>query len=151
MKIIDSFSGPNRYLSNFYPCKNGVAFMGQYYPTSEHAYAASKTYDEDIREAIRNAPTPRDAKALGRTAPLHPDWEKSKFYFMESIVRQKFLGDRALRYPLVESTGTLLVEGNSWHDNIWGDCSCVKCKDVPGQNALGIILMRVRLEMMDVA
>jgi predicted NAD-dependent protein-ADP-ribosyltransferase YbiA (DUF1768 family) len=39
-----------------------------------------------------------------------------------------------------------LIEGNYWHDNCWGSCTCIKCADRPKQNALGKILMLVREE-----
>jgi predicted NAD-dependent protein-ADP-ribosyltransferase YbiA (DUF1768 family) len=45
------------------------------------------------------------------------------------------------------STGDMeLTEGNWWHDNFYGSCSCVKCGG-KGQNNLGKILMDVRLNL----
>ena len=38
----------------------------------------------------------------------------------------------------------MLIEGNYWHDNYWGNCLCPKCKEIEGQNQLGKILMKVR-------
>ena len=38
----------------------------------------------------------------------------------------------------------LLIEGNTWHDNYWGDCSCNRCKSKSGENMLGILLMELR-------
>ena len=47
---------------------------------------------------------------------------------------------------LLFTEGFDLVEGNHWHDNIWGDCSCNKCNGTKGTNYLGKILMTVREE-----
>ena len=38
-----------------------------------------------------------------------------------------------------------IVEGNYWHDNYWGNCTCDKCKNIEGQNKLGKILMKIRM------
>ena len=37
-----------------------------------------------------------------------------------------------------------LIEGNHWHDNRWGDCTCERCSAKEGQNWLGKILMEIR-------
>jgi len=48
---------------------------------------------------------------------------------------------------LLATGDTKLLEGNRWHDNFWGNCDCPNCRDKPGLNYLGKILMRVRLEL----
>ena len=50
-----------------------------------------------------------------------------------------------LKQRLLE-TGTQPIEEDttSWHDNYWGNCHCPKCRNIPGQNRLGIILMETR-------
>jgi predicted NAD-dependent protein-ADP-ribosyltransferase YbiA (DUF1768 family) len=40
-----------------------------------------------------------------------------------------------------------LIEGNTWHDNTWGNCVCQKCQDIPGRNMLGMLLMELRTEI----
>jgi predicted NAD-dependent protein-ADP-ribosyltransferase YbiA (DUF1768 family) len=39
-----------------------------------------------------------------------------------------------------------LIEGNTWHDNFWGVCSCPKCTfpPIPQTNWLGKILVEER-------
>ena len=51
------------------------------------------------------------------------------------------------RETLLGTSTKELVEGNYWHDNVWGDCSCEKCKNIKGQNLLGKQLMQVRQEI----
>ena len=52
-----------------------------------------------------------------------------------------------LREKLLATGNEELVEGNTWHDNIWGNCSCDCCKKIEGQNKLGKLLMQVREEI----
>ena len=46
---------------------------------------------------------------------------------------------------LLATGGEELIEGNWWHDNFFGVCTCGPC-DGKGKNNLGKILMRVREE-----
>jgi predicted NAD-dependent protein-ADP-ribosyltransferase YbiA (DUF1768 family) len=48
---------------------------------------------------------------------------------------------------LIATGDAALVEGNWWCDNTWGNCSCPKCENIPGQNRLGTLLMQVRQEL----
>lgn len=138
MKTIESFSGENRFLSNFYPCDMSVA--GVRYPTLEHAFQAEKTTVQVERDLIRSARTPGQAKALGRRATLRPDWEAVKLDVMRELVRIKF-SDKVLRAELLGTRDAKLVEGNTWNDVFWGVCRG------RGQNWLGRILMEVREEI----
>jgi predicted NAD-dependent protein-ADP-ribosyltransferase YbiA (DUF1768 family) len=52
-----------------------------------------------------------------------------------------------LARQLLDTHGVLLVEGNTWHDQVWGSCRCDDHCDTPGGNALGVILMAVRLRL----
>ena len=46
--------------------------------------------------------------------------------------------------------GAVLVEGNTWHDNYWGCCTCSRCAGRRGRNNLGRLLMKLRAEYMTV-
>jgi hypothetical protein len=61
---------------------------------------------------------------------------------MQGLLEQKFLKGSELRAKLEETRGKLLVEGNWWHDNVYGSCHCLKCGD-KGRNELGKMLMRI--------
>ncbi len=142
--MIDSFTGEYGFLDNFY--QSPVACYGRLVPTVEHGFQAAKTWDSDERDAILNASTPGEAKALGRRARLRSNWEEIKFAWMEDLLRQKF-SDLELAVRLLATGERELVEGNTWHDNIWGDCCCPRCKAKPGQNHLGRLLMKIRTEL----
>ncbi|HYB35961.1 MAG TPA: NADAR family protein [Mycobacterium sp.] len=146
MPVIDSFAGEYLFLSNFAPAP--TPHRGWLYPTSEHAFAASKTRDEAAIAAIRETNDPARAKQIGRAAPLVDGWESGgKFTAMEEVVSAKFDHNTDLARRLLATEGSLLVEGNTWHDQVWGSCRCDEHCDIPGANALGIILMAVRLRL----
>jgi ribA/ribD-fused uncharacterized protein len=136
--MIDSFTGPNRFLSNFYPCE--VQFEGYLYPTVEHAFQAAKSTNQEVREAIRLAETPSQAKTLGRQVDLRPDWEEVKLDIMLGLLREKFSSPFMKRRLLLTGDRTL-IEGNTWGDTYWG------VYRTKGENHLGRLLMQVREEL----
>lgn len=143
--MIVAFTGPHRFLSNFYPAPLEIG--GVLYPTVEHAFAAAKTRVPEARAAVIAAATPGEAKRLGRLVPLRPDWEEKKVTIMRGLVRAKFTRHADLRALLLATRPRGLIEGNTWHDNFWGACSCVRCYSHGGLNRLGQILIAVRAEM----
>ena len=144
--MIDFFDGEYAFLSNFYNAS--CIFEEKLYPTVEHAFQAAKSLNHAERDWIAAAGSPGLAKRLGRRVNLRPDWEKVKFDVMEECLRSKF-ADPVLKQKLLATGDEELVEGNYWHDNTWGNCSCEKCKDIVGKNMLGNILMKLRTEFME--
>ncbi len=132
---ITRFSGDHAFLSNFHP--HPFTWSGRVWPSSEHAYQASKTLDPADRDRIRAAPTPGVAKRLGRRVALRPDWDAVKRSLMRSILVAKF-SDPALRDALAATGDARLVEGNTWGDTYWGVCRG------QGRNHLGRILEQIR-------
>lgn len=136
--IIDCFAGPYEFLSNFYISP----VWG--YPSVEHAFQAAKTAPEN-RVPFRDPNmTPRQAKNAGRKLELRPDWEEIKVEVMRLCLARKFAPGTELSSKLVMTEDAMLVEGNNWHDNIWGQCSCPDCKWIEGANLLGTLLMEIR-------
>ncbi len=138
---IKQFKGGSRFLSNFYPVQ--MSHDGIKYPTVEHAFQAAKTLDFEHRWKIAKMGSPGAAKRAGKGVTLRPDWESAKNNIMIELVLQKFSRHPELRQQLLATAEAELVEGNWWHDNYWGDCSCEDC-DQPGENVLGRILMTTR-------
>lgn len=131
---IDSFSGIYRFLSNFVDSE--VTLDGVVYPTVEHAYQAAKTTPEH-RSKFAGL-TSAQAKKLGRTVPLRPDWEEQKLLVMQDLVSMKFLRHKTLRRWLDLTGNVQITEGNTWGDIFWGVCGGV------GENHLGMIIMKAR-------
>ena len=133
------------WFSNFLPFDAPMQYQGIIFRTPEHFFMAMKTLDIDLRKKIAAFPSPGAAKRFARATQLRPDWEEIKFDVMEYALRFKFAPGTSWCKKL-SSTDTEIVEWNTWHDNIWGDCTCDKCKHIAGQNNLGRILMKLRAE-----
>jgi ribA/ribD-fused uncharacterized protein len=133
---ITSFSGENRFLSNFWP--SIVMMDGQPFPSVEHAYQAAKTTDKTQRRVIQYAPTAGKAKRLGKKVTMRPDWEAVRLQIMEELLREKFKEGILLK-KLQATKPHKLIEGNTWGDQFWGESPLGT-----GQNHLGLLLMQIR-------
>lgn len=135
---ISWFSGPYRFLSNFYTTP--VVYRNLEYPSAEHAYQAAKCRNPLDRSAFAKNITAGEAKRLGRSIPLRKDWEKVKLLVMEDVLRSKF--EHPKMRNLLLSTGTAeLIEGNNWGDIYWGTVNG------KGENHLGRLLMKIRASL----
>lgn len=140
------------FLSNFHPSEipwtstQGFVPGATLAPTVEHAYQAEKATTHHDYYRIITATQPGTAKRIGQTIKLRPDWEVAKFNVMRMALRSKFSIPH-LQEQLLATGDRWLKEGNSWHDDIWGDCTCEEHRYVAGQNHLGRMLMEVRLEI----
>lgn len=83
-----------------------------------------------------------EAKQVGRKLKLRLGWEDMRLDIMNRLLLQKF-SDLDLQAKLLATGNEELVEGNWWHDQFWGDCTCVRHSG-PGENHLGKLLMHVR-------
>lgn len=145
IKIISEFKDSNSFLSNFYtPIK--ITFEGVEFSSSEAAYQACKTLYMNERIKISKM-KPGESKKYGRRLILRKNWDTIKVLKMTEIIKLKFK-DPFLRKKLLETTDYLLIEGNTWHDNFWGDCQCIECKQIKGLNNLGLILMNERRDIL---
>jgi ribA/ribD-fused uncharacterized protein len=141
---IERFSGRYRFLSNFYP--SPLQWEEMFFATAEHAFNAGKTVDGVERIRVMSAPTPAEAKRIGRAVTLRPGWDEVERYrVMREVLEQKF-ADQHLAGLLLATGDAELVEGNDWHDTHWGVCSCRRHNGV-GDNHLGRMLMEVRAQL----
>lgn len=164
--IISGFHEKYQFLSNFY--NTPVTYDGITYASNESAFQGAKFLHLTPAEAAHaigpdlmakyklneNDPLliphffmqllPNEAKKFGRKLPLDPNWENKKVGIMRDLVYAKFTQNENLQRRLKATYPATLVETNWWHDNIWGDCNCNKCKHITGKNILGNILMEVR-------
>jgi len=135
---IEGFRNEFSFLSNFHP--SIIYVDGLRYATVEHAYQAAKAADPEHRELIRNAPTPGEAKKLGKMVTMREDWDEVRLDMMRTFVYKKF-ENLFFRSMLLATEGAELIETNYWHDDFWG------VYNGAGQNWLGRILMEVRDEI----
>lgn len=142
--MIDCFDKEYAFLSNFYP--SPITDGNLIFPTVEHMFQAAKTLNIKEYEEIAAADTPGHAKRLGRKVTLREDWEKVKDDMMYQALWLKF-SIPELREKLLATGDEELVEGTTWHDNEWGNCTCEKCANIVGKNKLGKMLMKIREEI----
>ena len=135
MPVIDSFRGEWEFLSNYSP--SPIVYEDLPWATVEHAYQAAKVVDPELHEQIRLAPTPEEAKILGRAHCDRQDWDEVKLRVMYDLTVLKY-SDPELRTRLLATEDAVLIEGNDWGDRYWGQCDGI------GENHMGKILMRVR-------
>jgi ribA/ribD-fused uncharacterized protein len=129
--------------SNFYQVR--ITYEDFIFDSVEIAFVAAKTKDRYIRFILSKlkASDSGKAKRTGRKLKLRENWEIIKIPIMGKLIDQKFNYPK-FRDKLLLSGSAELIEGNHWHDNFWGDCYCEKCKNIPGQNQLGKLLMKKR-------
>lgn len=132
---ITSFRGPQRWLSNFEPCRL-QPIDGLRPPTVEHAYQALKFDDPGCRRTILTAKTPGDARTLGQQPGMRTDWGGIKHFMMYSLLCQKFdwQDNPVLANRLLQTAPAALIEENDWGDRYWGTVNG------EGQNVLGRLL-----------
>jgi ribA/ribD-fused uncharacterized protein len=139
-KTINLFRNEYSWLSNFSPVE--VTIEGITYKSVEHFFQARK-FSPDHWERIAKCDKP---KQEGKKADLPKNWDDIKVDVMRTGLMHKF----SIPYyrDKLKNTGTaLLTEGNWWHDNFWGNCSCTRCKDIEGANTLGKLLMDIRSKL----
>lgn len=127
-------------LSNF--ASPGVEQGGVYWPTVEHYFQDQKFAEPELRERVRQAVTPKEARALGRSRvfKLRLDSGAIREEVMLFGLRMKFSIPSA-RELLLSTENRVLVE-SSLFDYFWA-----AGKDGSGQNRLGHLLMQVRSEL----
>lgn len=135
---IKGFFEEYRWLSNFWMAP--ITVIGITYFNSESAYQAGKTLDLDERKRFCNL-TGAEAKKLGKTITLRPDWDLAKVEVMELCLRAKFMTHKDLADKLLKTGNRQLIEFNYWGDTYWG------VTKNGGQNVLGKLLMNIREDM----
>lgn len=140
--MINQFTGPYRFLSNFYP--SPIPCAGTFAVTVEHAFQAYKTDDRAQQAHVLAAETPSEAKRRGRAVLLRSDWDAVKIQVMRFCLDYKFLAGTELADQLLSTGDAWLLEGNTWGDRFWGVDLRQNCS---GENWLGVLLMARRAEL----
>ena len=138
--------------SQWYPSRFEVA--GIVYASAEHFMMAEKAWLFDDRrtlEQVLAAPTPNDAKSLGRRIAGYDDarWGEHRFDAVVKGNLAKFSQSNKLREFLLGTGSAVLVEASPV-DAIWGigmaadDPRATDPRQWDGLNLLGFALMAVR-------
>jgi hypothetical protein len=131
--------------SNLY--RRGIAFEGELFATSEHAYQAGKARKPAVRKWLMEAPSP---SLLAMAAhglyywDVVPGWSTKKFDRMRAVLRAKFTQHLDLRDLLLSTGDERLVETATVDNEVnrlWGEVNGV------GRNMLGVLLMELRADL----
>lgn len=114
---------------------------------SECAWQSLKTLDMEKRKKFATYKA-AGAKKMGRRVELRSDWEEVKYQLMVDVCYAKFSQNKELK-SILQATGEeeLIENTTAWHDNVWGNCECERCKETEGKNLLGKALMEVRSKL----
>lgn len=133
---ITSFRGKYAFLSNFYHAP--ICYQNHRYANNEAAFQVQKTIFIKEQRQFYHLTDPAEAKRLGRTVTLRPDWNQVKIRCMYEICFAKFQQHPELKQALLATGDVVLLDGNSWGNRFWGHA------DGFGENHLGYILMDIR-------
>lgn len=136
---------PTNWFSNMIPCDRPFAVSGITYWTVENYYQGQKTLDLDLRNFLASI-NPYGAKTYWRKREARADWKEIRLLTMYTGLCYKFVPGSSHYFHLVHSIGKICAY-NSWHDNFWGDCLCLRCRSVKGKNHLGLLLMKLREQL----
>ena len=142
--MIDKFDGQYAFLSNFH--LTPLVYRNMRFTSSEAAFQSQKTTDPEEMQKYCDL-APGASKRKGREVKLRDNWDIIKDQIMYEVCYAKFSQNPNLMMQLLDTGDEELVEGNTWHDNTWGNCVCQKCQDIPGRNMLGMLLMELRTEI----
>lgn len=143
-----------KVLSNFHFTK--IKYKNLTFSSSEQLFMYKKAElfkDEQMKEKILKAKTPKEAKGYGRLVKNFDTktWDENKTDIMTEVLTLKFSQNQNLKSYLLSTKGYTLVEASPY-DRIWGigfnEFDALKNKNKWGQNFLGLCLMKVRDEVL---
>ena len=133
----------NCFMHEFAFLSNYARILPESPVTVEHLYQAAKAACPEDAARIMSAETPGDAKKMARKIKKVDNWNEIKLHIMFNLLLYKFSFAENTQ-KLLATGDEELCEGNIWHDNFWGNCTCEHCANKIGQNHLGKLLMKVR-------
>ena len=133
--------GEYGYLANY--SNHGFYVNDVFYKTVEHYYQSEKYSDNEIKQKIINAPTPKEASTIGRDRKniRKKDFKLIKNDVMYKGIYEKFIQNKSIMYKLIETRNKTIVE-KTVDEYYWGIG-----KDESGDNNIGKILMKVRTDI----
>ena len=137
-------------LSNFQPLAVPIVAGPWTFPTSEHLYQAAKFgAAPEVQRRIANAPTAREAAAIGRGTGigLDPRWNAQRVTAMRWVLRMKREANAAAIDAALTRTGARAIVEVSTRDPWWG--AKPAGESYRGENVLGRLWMELRQQLRD--
>ena len=136
--------------SNFQPLAVPIPAGPWTFPSAEHLYQACKfAARPDIQQRIAEAPTAREAAAIGRTPGLgiDPGWNAQRVDVMRWVLRMKREANAAAIDAELADTGDRPIVDVSARDPWWG--ARPVAGRFEGRNVLGRLWMELRQQLRD--
>ena len=136
--------------SNFQPLGVPIAAGPWTFFTSEAVYQAAKFGTRpDVQQRIAEAPTPREAAAIGRTPGLDidPRWNVQRADVMRWVLRLKREANAAEIDAVLAATADRPIVEVSTRDPWWGARPVAERYE--GKNVLGRLWMELRQQLRD--
>ncbi|CAA0080853.1 N-glycosidase [BD1-7 clade bacterium] len=150
MAIFPDLEADAIYLSQTNPDEPLSAFSayafhldGHEWPTVTHYFQAMKFDDEALQARIRQAPSAKKARGIGRSRLRKPraDWSSVRTTVMTRAIYTRCRTHDDVATALLDTGERQLMESNAY-DYFWG-CG----RDRRGQNEFGKALMNVRAKL----
>ena len=149
------FKSQHNVLSNFY--MSNIDVYGETFKSAEHAYQHRRAIHAnlpDLAGQIKRSAHAGIAKRLSKSIPADPDkgWETKCLEVMTEIIAAKTEQVAEFKERLLETGECYLAEATG--DTFWAcglsveDAVKVNPKFHPGTNNLGLILMRIRSQIL---
>ena len=144
-QIIEFTSATKEYkeFTTYFPVK--LTINDKVWATVEHYFQAMKFPDNaEFQERLRLTGKPAEVKRLAKTMEQtqRPDWNTHRDEVMYVALREKFSDKHPELKAKLLSTGNAVIRDGSPQDNYWGIGRSKK-----GKNRLGVLLMKVRDEL----
>ena len=136
--------------SNFQPLAVPIAAGPWSFATSEAVYQAAKFGARlDVQQRIAEAPTPREAAAIGRTPGLgiDPGWNAQRVDVMRWVLRLKHEANQAEIDAVLAATRDRPIVEMSTRDPWWGARPVGDRYE--GRNVLGRLWMELRQQLLE--
>ena len=122
-----------------------VFYDGRWYPSAENAFQAARFGDRRMKSKIARMEPASAAYTGAVSRHSMPDDGPEAIRAMYRVMLSKF-SDPAMRDRLLSTGMRPLTIRNARHDNLWGTCTCRKCRH-GGEDRLGIILEKLRSDL----
>lgn len=152
MNHISAFKNEYLFLSNKSYCNIYITIGAEQlvFSSAESLFYYGKAYfskDKEKMKQIYNCSNVNSIINIANEININEHlWESYKFSWMCKVVQFKFEQNLKYRQLLIKTFPSILINGNYWHDLYWG----IDLNTNIGQNNLGLILMLLRNQLLNV-
>ena len=123
-----------------------IIYEGMTYKSAEQLFQMMKFADEEVRQAVYDAPNPKYIAKHYEKTHRRDDWGMMIVDAMKQCLQLKYVQSEEFRAALEQSKGKYIVEDQSSFKKSWADTWGVKKEGdfYVGPNLMGRLLMELR-------